>query len=337
MKILIVGDWNWPFYEKALFDGFIDRGFDTAKYNTRIETSGFFLDSIQTKFKIGKLISKKNNEFIRYLSQNTPDVIFFYRPEIFFEETIQHIKNRFNPILLGYHNDNPFIQWNKSVKYRYFFKNIKYWDICYAYRKSNINHYKTFGGKNIKLLLPYYVKGIHDKDFDNERDIDVIFIGHYENDGRLECCMYLKEHGINIKIFGPEWPVHASQDYGGINPIFNDEYVNKLGSAKIALVFLSKVNHDKYTRRNFEIPATGAFMLTERTSTLRQLFIEGQECDFFSSKEELLKKVQFYLSNDRLRKKIANAGMRKCLKAKHNNIGRVEQIMEDIKSLQRNG
>ena len=58
----------------------------------------------------------------------------------------------------------------------------------------------------------------------------------------------------------------------------------------------------------FEIPATGAFLLTEICEDLELFFNVGVDLDCFKDEDELLEKVQFYLSKPKLRNKIAQKG-----------------------------
>lgn len=60
----------------------------------------------------------------------------------------------------------------------------------------------------------------------------------------------------------------------------------------------------------FEIPATGAFLLTEE---LDNYFRVGIELDRFTTKEEMLEKVKYYLQNDKQREVIAENGKKKVL------------------------
>ncbi len=50
------------------------------------------------------------------------------------------------------------------------------------------------------------------------------------------------------------------------------------------MFFLSKINKDSYTRRNFEIPAMKKVLLSEYSSELSNMFIEDKEMVFLETK-----------------------------------------------------
>jgi spore maturation protein CgeB len=160
----------------------------------------------------------------------------------------------------------------------------------------------------------------------------VVFIGAKEQD-RLEHLLYLAEHGIQVHIYG--WVVKEP------NPLhdniiihdrflYEDEFCAALGCSKIALNFLRKMNRDLQTSRSIEIPAVRGFMLAERTDEHMQLFKEGKEAEFFSSKEELLEKVNYYLQHDQERLAIAKAGYERCFKDSYTFENRMQGILNNL-------
>ena len=56
-------------------------------------------------------------------------------------------------------------------------------------------------------------------------------------------------------------------------------------------------------------------MLGERTKRHLEFFEEGEEAEYFSSNEELLRKVKYYLERNHERANIALAGRERCLKS----------------------
>jgi hypothetical protein len=145
----------------------------------------------------------------------------------------------------------------------------------------------------------------------SEYQSDVSAIGAYE-ENRAEYLIYLAKKGIKVNVWGSGWG-HLSDLMPEKLHIKNKflvglEYSKAICASKININFLRKINRDQITSRSIEIPASGGFMLTESSSVHSKVFNMGIDADCFSSKDELLTKVIYYLENTEIRKKIAKSG-----------------------------
>jgi spore maturation protein CgeB len=68
-------------------------------------------------------------------------------------------------------------------------------------------------------------------------------------------------------------------------------------------------------------------MLAERTEEHMELFKEGKEAQFFASREELLEKIEYYLEHENERKRIAQAGRKRCVSGGYSNHERLKQML----------
>jgi hypothetical protein len=163
---------------------------------------------------------------------------------------------------------------------------------------------------------------------------DVVFIGHYEADKRIQYLEATARAGHHLHVHGPDYPKQLNVPYlRGLLPVIpvrGEDYNKALCGAKIALCFLSALNRDTYTRRNFEIPATKTMMLSEYSDDLATLFVEGRDAAFFRTEEELLSKLVFYIGKEAERKSIAEAGYGRVWGDGHDVMSRVKQLTEWI-------
>ena len=66
--------------------------------------------------------------------------------------------------------------------------------------------------------------------------------------------------------------------------------------------------------RLFEATATGSFLLTESQYNLGQFFEIGKEIDVFTTQDEAIEKIYYYLKNPNEREAIARRGQERCLR-----------------------
>ena len=352
-KIIVVGEYMWPWYQQAFVDGFISKGFEVSKFSwfdlfwIRLENNQLefksLLHKIQYRLLNGPIIFKINKLLIRKINEFNPDVVFLYNSFFISNKTLNKIKEiNPNTIICQYSNDNPFSKTGTFGLWKKFISNIPYCDKHYIFRESNRADYLSYGAKNINILMPYFIK---DKDFNvpiksipRNFHSDIVFAGHYEDDFRIEYLEDLILKGYNVKVFGGGWneivkskgeksPLYKLLP---INPVTGEEYRYAICGSKIPLCFLSKINKDSYTRRNFEIPAMKKVLLSEYSSELSNMFIEDKEMVFFRNKAEFFKKIDLLLENESMREKIGLNGYN-IVNKRHDSFARVEEIINTWK------
>jgi len=268
--------------------------------------------------------------------QFEPELIFIYRGTHIKPNTIQKIKKLIpSCFVYGYNNDDPFSKGHPVWLWRYFLNSVPYYDLIFAYRKHNIAEYQKLGAKRTELLMPWFIPS-KDRPVNNEKQIhkkyDVVFVGHYESDDRVDYLSKITEDSCSFGLFGPDWD-HAPQyhwldKHQPVMPLRGDSYRETITSSHIALCFLSKLNRDTYTRRCFEIPAMGVMMLCQYTDDLAGLFEDGVDAVFFHNPSDMIKKIEFYLQNKELRDAIAANGLKRIHEDGHDINSRMNYVLQ---------
>ena len=137
----------------------------------------------------------------------------------------------------------------------------------------------------------------------NEKSIDIAFSGRVAGyrSFRKEYLLYLMECNIVgfICLFER-------------NPFFSMEESYKiLGKSKIGLNFSFSVDNHQLKGRVFEVMLSGAMLLESENPQTASLFEEGKDYVSFSSKEDMVDKIRYYLKNEAERIQIAENGRQK--------------------------
>lgn len=329
--VLLAGNWAWDIYEKALARGFIGQGWDVLPFRTGEIPGRPNEDSIIARVRPTWALKAVNNSLLKTALHARPKMIFLWRCIDILPKTINQLKKHLpDTTIVAYHNDNPFSGLKARMKCRHFLAGLQHVDIAAVYRPDNIEHALNLRAPRVELLMPSFVRTLH-KHNDGNKQTEVIFIGHYESDGRTEALTGLHKSGIDVQVRGQRWqsaqrkhPWLAKQP---IKQLWGAPYVDALANAKIALAFLSTKNNDVYTRRCFEIPACGSLLMAPRTPELQQLFREDEEAVFWTTTDELVSKVHFLLKNESQRATIAAAGQQRVLHDQHDEYGRAKQVI----------
>jgi hypothetical protein len=273
-------------------------------------------------------------------------MVFIYRGTHIYAKTLRALRVMLpHAVLVGYNNDDPFAPGHVPGLWRHFIAGLKQLDLALAYRFANIEDFRRAGAPRVELLRSWYIAqrnhpAVLTMQQRAEFECDVVFIGHYEPDMRLDCIAAAVDAGYKVRIFGPdyEWePVLKNHPTLSqllpVKLVWGSDYNLALCGAKIALAFLSKLNRDTYTRRSFEIPASGVLMLSEYTDDLAGLFQPGVEADYFGYPQELVNKLNLYLHDDAKRLEVAAAGHHKVQQAGHDVVSRMKMMMDWVQEI----
>ena len=249
-----------------------------------------------------------------------PDLIFFVKAENISYKVIRLLK-KLNVSLVNFYPDNPFSFWNRNSNSN-ILMSLPLYDCFLIWSKMLIPVIKSSGSECV-----YYFPFAYDKELFMDRShlgvglfeehntekltIDVCFIGTWEPEREkwlAQLCEKLPN--LNLAIWGnlweeslPEGSVLKSRLRG--KAICGKKMIKAFQESKIVLNFIRKQNATSHNMRTFEVPASGAFLLTQRTKEQAELlFKEGESVECFDTLEELTDKIKFYLVNENLREDI---------------------------------
>lgn len=330
--ILVAANYRWPVYATAFTDALEHIGVKI----TRFSFEQFLKSSpLQIRMGFGPNILSLNIALQAAIKHYMPTICLIWTGLSVWPLTIKKISQY--TWVTSYTNDDPFGARGKKIFWRNFKNSIGYYHSHHVYRDINVHEYNNIGIEMVNILRSYYVPWMHypdNADVYNKSTKKAIFIGHGEPN-RIEALIDLANSGVPIDVYGP---IETWRSLGNNHKNINyypgtlglEEYRKIISNSAICIGFLSRDNRDDYTRRYFEIPACGGFMLAERTKMAQSLFIEGKEADFFSSSEELVNKCKYYLNNDINRKIIAKSGLLRCRNSGYDISSRAQQWLSDV-------
>lgn len=257
-----------------------------------------------------------NHQLLALARTPAPDVVWIEKGRTIEAATLRALRGRW-PLaaIVAYSPDDMFNPRNQSRQWR---ACLPLYDLHVTTKRHNRSELREAGARDVLVVVGSFDSLVHrpmpvDEATRTRFGGDVGFIGWPEPE-RAQSMRSLAEHGVPVRIWGPWAAWHGTHPNLRIEgrPLWTDDYARAISAFRINLCFLRKVNRDRHTSRTIEIPACGGFMLAERTDEHLELFEEDREAVYFSSDEELLEKVTYYLAHEAERVRIAAAGRARC-------------------------
>ena len=251
-----------------------------------------------------------NKKLIQKVKALKPSIIFFIKANTIYPETLIEFKKCGNPLLIHFYPDNPFVCWNGNSN-QLVLRALPLYDHFLIWSHMLIDPLLSAGCKQVH----YFPFAFDEQLFNREIDLtpsdraryqsDICFIGSWDAE-RAWWLEHLIEKlpDINLALWGNQWlaKLPASSPlrnfYRG-PALYGTEMIKAFRLSSIALNFIRIQNITSHNMRTFEIPASRAFMFTQRTKEQAEiLFTEGKNIICFDSLDELTKKVIQYLNDN---------------------------------------
>ena len=155
---------------------------------------------------------------------------------------------------------------------------------------------------------------------------DVSFVGAW-HPYREWLIQRLRKSAVNVEVAGHRWP-KGIVEHSGMVKFFNESRINLnlsnsttwdaryLATSPRGLLnrIRSPKSVEQLKARHFEINGCGGFQLSYYVEGLERYYEIGKEIAIFVDPDDLVRKVKYYLANEKARAEVANAGYARTLK-----------------------
>jgi spore maturation protein CgeB len=309
----------------------------------------FSFDSTEELLRLSPLA---RNRYTRYLGRSAfalamnlkllsaaetarPDVVFVIKGPYVTPWALKRIRSQTGAKLVNLNPDNPLYP---DFTTRHIRRTIPLYDCYFTFLRDIILKLRAAGSPRAEYLPFAYDPEIHravnpSEDEQSRWGHDVVFVGAWDRD-REAWLEPLAD--FDLGIWGSHWtkldarsPLMRCVRGEGI---FGLGMARILSASKIVLNNLRSQGINSHNMRTFEVPACGAFELTQRSAGQVEFFAEGREIECYANIVELREKVAAYLADEHARRRIAEAGHEAV--RPHTYLERAAKAIEVVRELQ---
>ncbi len=265
-------------------------------------------------------LNEENSRYLNEIKKFKPNIILVIKGETVFPETLKKIKKTLGIPCMSYIWDSPFFTYTGKTADIYrknnFAEGMDLYEHIFIYDPYYVEELKKSGLRELSYLplatdTDQYRKVTLNENENNEYDFDISFVGS-PFPARIE--IFEKLRDFKLGVFGDGWremyknknlPAYYKGNATG-------EKVLKIYSgSKIVLNIHDPEAKHSVNTRTFDIPASGAFELTDYKPEIEKLFNIGEEMVCYKDIPDLLKLAGYYLNNPSERQRIAENGKKR--------------------------
>ena len=296
---LVFSDENHP------FDRYFIRHVTKFLHNTRVLPKG------RSAFEEHPLTHRnfRANNLLNTYRTFSPDLVLVIRGIGFRRDVLAQIKT-----------ETPLFGWwiEREEQMGEAFREIDTFDWYFFMHSSCVEHGKANGYERVSLLHHAVDPDAFYPMKDTAKDVDICFVGGWSSKRQALIEALAKTVTSNIVIYGPKWRKKNALR-PSILSLIKGSYVGGTNLVKLynrSKIVLNVTNwgfgegHKRsgLTMRILEVPATGAFLLTDDSRDLRNVVTPDRHLAVYSDLENCVQKARYFLNHSQEREAIAADG-----------------------------
>lgn len=345
LRVLFVGALRPFLTTTARRDAFVALGVPLEALDTTpfVRSGRGWLDSLTHWTSLTPGVFALNRALLEAARRFQPNTVWIERGTCVFPRTLRALR-RLGGMALVYHNTDDWrstTPWHR-LHWRLLLRGLPYYDLHITSNLHNVREFRQHGFRRVHHMELAANEAIPQPapPSDDERRVlggPVGFIGHWEP-ATERTLAHLVRSGIPLKIYGGGWEKATGPELRDAiqdRYVWGEEYGRAIVSFDVNLGIVSKWNRNHTASRTFQIPALGAFLLHERNGLVKTYFREDAEAAFFGSDEELVRKCRYFLDHPDERRRIAEAGRRRCHGSGYFEADRVREALPALEDVVR--
>lgn len=311
--------------------------YDMSPFKSAFEyASDMVHDDFRKKIVEANFVEVTASNVVEAIKEKPIDILIVLAQGVITQNTLKQIKELGVITVLWFVED--------YVRFTYWKHVAQYYDFVFTIQKGDcIDEIKKAGAGYVSYLPVACDPSIHKKISLTKEEQErwgspISFVGAgYHNRQQFFASMC----ELPFKIWGTEWPTckpfdQMVQEEG--RRLTPAEYIKIFNASKININLHSSTEKDGVdpdgdfvNPRTVELASSEAFQLVDKRSLLSEMFEDGKEVVTFTSRDDLLQKIDYYLHHEDERQKIIQNAKARALKD-HTYANRVKEILATIYS-----